>query len=104
MVFLGSTSQYTQLNCIKSWDFISTDIHGDEHHFLWLWILLSAILFVLLIGVFFYMYRKCKNKKVVEEDSNVERQIQNSANAPKKFGFKELKHATANFDPKTHAW
>ena len=45
-----------------------------------------------------------QKQKMVEKDSKVEHEIQNSANAPKKFGFKKLKHATANFDPKHMLW
>ncbi|XP_049401648.1 probable L-type lectin-domain containing receptor kinase S.5 [Solanum stenotomum] len=107
-VFIGfsaSTGIYNQLNCIKAWNFTSTDIgNSNEVSLLWLWILIPVIsvLVMFLGGVFVYFswWRKKKRMQVLDQSENIEIQIQNSATAPQRFQLKDLKRATGNFDPK----
>ncbi|NP_001307923.1 clade XII lectin receptor kinase [Solanum lycopersicum] len=103
--FSASTGIYNQLNCIKAWNFTSTDIgNSNEVSLLWLWILIPVIsvLVVFLGGVFVYFswWRKKKRTQVLDQSENIEIQIQNSATAPQRFQLKDLKRATGNFDPK----
>ncbi|MCD7470825.1 hypothetical protein HAX54_010985 [Datura stramonium] len=103
--FSASTGIYNQLNCIKSWNFTSTEIgKNNEASLLWLWILIPIIsVLVMLLGVFFAYVtwrRKKKRTQVLDRDENIEIQIQNSATAPQRFQLKDLKRATGNFDPK----
>ncbi|MBA0850091.1 hypothetical protein Goshw_025077, partial [Gossypium schwendimanii] len=100
--FSASTSNETQLNCVKSWEFSGTDI-GGEGNLLWVaWILIPVVILVLFMGVLLYLYRRTGP---IEEDfegaqRNIEDEIRRSDFAPKKFRFSELKQATGNFSPK----
>ncbi|XP_055809087.1 probable L-type lectin-domain containing receptor kinase S.5 [Solanum dulcamara] len=103
--FSASTGIYNQLNCIKAWNFTSTEIgNNNEVSLLWLWILIPviSILVIFLGGVFVYFTwrRKKKRMQVLDQSENIEIQIQNSATAPQRFQLKDLKRATGNFDPK----
>ncbi|KAJ8534162.1 hypothetical protein K7X08_007486 [Anisodus acutangulus] len=103
--FSASTGIYNQLNCIKAWNFTSTEI-GNHHKvsLLWLWILIPIIsILVMFLGgvcINFTWRRKKKRMQVLNQDENIERQIQSSATAPQRFQLKDLKRATGNFDPK----
>ncbi|KAL5739719.1 hypothetical protein ACOSP7_028611 [Xanthoceras sorbifolium] len=99
--FAASTSIYTQLNCVKSWNFYGSDIDEDPRLF-WVGILVAAVVLVLLSsGVAFYLYRKRRYKNEQLEDTypSIEDQINNSALAPRKFRLRELKKATDKFNP-----
>ncbi|CAN4109282.1 unnamed protein product [Withania somnifera] len=103
--FSASTGIYNQLNCIKAWNFTSTDIgKNNEVSLLWLWIMIPVIsVLVLVLGgifVYFTWRRKKKRMQVLDQYENIEIQIQNSATAPQRFQLKDLKRATGNFDPK----
>lgn len=103
--FSASTGIYNQLNCIKAWNFTSTEIgKTNEVSLLWLWILLPVIsVLIMLLGgvlVYFTWRRKKKRMQVLDQSENIEIQIQNSATAPQRFQLKDLKRATGNFDPK----
>ncbi|PHU05792.1 putative L-type lectin-domain containing receptor kinase S.5 [Capsicum chinense] len=107
--FSASTGIYNQLNCIKAWNFTSTDIGNYNENnngvsLLWLWILIPiiSVLVMFLGGVFIYFTwrRKKKRMQVLDQDEIIEIQIQNSATAPQRFQLKDLKRATGNFDPK----
>ncbi|XP_006351411.2 probable L-type lectin-domain containing receptor kinase S.5 [Solanum tuberosum] len=103
--FSASTGIYNQLNCIKAWNFTSTDIgNSNGVSLLWLWILIPvmSVLVMFLGGVFVYFswWRKKKRRQVLDQSENIEIQIQNSATAPQRFHLKDLKRATGNFDPK----
>ncbi|CAK9148459.1 unnamed protein product [Ilex paraguariensis] len=97
--FSASTGQYTEVNCIKAWNFTSTDI-DDPVHLLWMYLAI-VIPIALIIGFFFFLcWRRKTNEKQIQEDPMVVLQIKDSATAPQKFRLKELKCATGNFDPK----
>ncbi|KAM4079429.1 hypothetical protein ACB094_09G117000 [Castanea mollissima] len=100
--FSASTSNGTELNCIKSWEFYGSDIDDgdDDLEFLWLWITVSAAVLVL-SGIVFYLY--WQKKQVLYADDpypGLEDQIKGSSMAPQKFKLKELRKATANFNHK----
>ncbi|CAL5420923.1 unnamed protein product [Camellia sinensis] len=101
--FSASTGENTtQLNCVKSWQFDSTEI-DDAADRLWVWIVIAVILVSLICGfsLLCYLRMKYRGQQVRDDDRrDVEQQIQSSATAPKKFRLKELKHATGNFNPK----
>ncbi|CAK9148452.1 unnamed protein product [Ilex paraguariensis] len=101
--FSASTGEYTQNNCIKAWNFTSTDIDDDDTaNLLWMWILISAALIAFIAGLFFLLcWRRKMKEKQIHKDSKVELQIQGSASAPQKFRLKDVKHATANFHPQS---
>ncbi|XP_007203507.2 probable L-type lectin-domain containing receptor kinase S.5 [Prunus persica] len=95
--FSASTSNSTQLNCIRSWDFHSS--HIDENsNLLWVWITVPAV-FVLVTGVSAYLFWTRQGEK---EDAHlqIDEEIQTNSMAPKKFKLKELQRATGRFNPK----
>ncbi|XVF56002.1 hypothetical protein PTKIN_Ptkin06aG0081300 [Pterospermum kingtungense] len=99
--FSASTSNDTELNCVKSWAFNGTDIAGNRN-LLWVQIAAPIASLVLLIGVSIYY---CRKRVPTEDDlegaqGNIEDQITRSNSAPRKFRLKELKQATSNFSPK----
>ncbi|OMO83353.1 hypothetical protein COLO4_22583 [Corchorus olitorius] len=101
--FSASTSTYTELNCVKSWQFSGIDIGGGPN-LLWVWIMVpvaSVTLLIILISVLLYH----RMRAPVDEDleggrGNIEDQITLSNLAPNKFRLKELKQATGDFSPK----
>jgi len=49
--FSASTSDYTQRNCVKSWEFSGDDVRDNDKSFLWFLLLLQPRLFLLsLVG------------------------------------------------------
>ncbi|KAJ7975996.1 Lectin receptor kinase [Quillaja saponaria] len=100
--FSASTSIHTQLNCVKSWEFNSTDIVDEENQLLWVWITISAAVVILISGVGFFFYWRRKRSMEKPEDAypRIEDQIKGSSMAPRKFRLKELKNATGNFNRK----
>ncbi|XP_057983465.1 probable L-type lectin-domain containing receptor kinase S.5 [Malania oleifera] len=105
MVFVGfsaSTGEQTELNCVRSWNFTSTEVGEDSSNLTWVWIVLPIILVILLGSLAYCFFRKRKYKVMQEqtEDPMIDLEIQNSAMAPRKFHLKELKSATGNFNSK----
>ncbi|WOK98842.1 putative L-type lectin-domain containing receptor kinase S.5 [Canna indica] len=106
--FSASTSNFTQLNQIKYWYFNSTDIENIENtvaekkgeRLLWL-----LVLFVGLPVFAACLYWKKKDEKFLRYNRKVIRQdieivLDDCSKRPIKFQLKQLKQATANFDPK----
>ncbi|KAM7524601.1 hypothetical protein LguiA_014503 [Lonicera macranthoides] len=98
--FSASTGEYTQLNCVASWSFMSKHINEKGNELLWVGIAVSVVLVATLSGIFAYQKWGKKEKFVLNEDSNIEVQIRSSSMAPKKFSLKEIQRATGNFNPK----
>lgn len=98
--FSGSTSDYTQLNCVRSWAFNSND--KDDKNLFWVWIVVPVLGLALLVGVAFSVYWKKKIDREKIEDSypSIEELIQGSSTAPRKFKLKHLRKATGNFSHK----
>ncbi|XP_054800961.1 probable L-type lectin-domain containing receptor kinase S.5 [Prosopis cineraria] len=103
-IFLGfsaSTSNYTELNCVRAWEFHGTQIADDDHQLLWVWIAIPAVVLVILGGViFFLLWQRNRRMKMSDEaDPRIEDQIQYSSMAPKKFRLREISKATGRFSP-----
>ncbi|KAK2400715.1 putative L-type lectin-domain containing receptor kinase S.5 [Trifolium repens] len=95
--FSASTSNYTELNCVKSWEFNGVDI-GNKRNLLWIWIIIPLVIIISgLVLLIVYFLRK--KKMEIQEDTypRIEDQIKNSSMAPKKYQLKELKKATGGF-------
>ncbi|RHN79265.1 putative protein kinase RLK-Pelle-L-LEC family [Medicago truncatula] len=97
--FSASTSNYTELNCVKRWEFNGVDIaDSNKNNLLLIWIIIPT---VIIIGVLllFLVYRKFQRRMEVQEDTypRIEDQIQHSSMAPKKYRLKELMNATGGF-------
>ncbi|KAK8686991.1 hypothetical protein V6N13_085824 [Hibiscus sabdariffa] len=96
----------TQLNCVKSWDFISYEKSvqiPDKTSFnpLWIWLMVSvSVVTLLILVILFIRYKKRSHERRLMEadDSEVELKILNSSTAPQKFRLKELRFATENFN------
>jgi serine/threonine protein kinase len=103
-VFLGfsaSTSNYVELNCVKSWTFEGSDI-GEDLELLWVWITVPAVLVLIISGIAFYLYWVRKHREQPEDAyPRIEDQIRGSSMAPRKFNLRELRKATGNFNPKS---
>ncbi|KAG5243807.1 L-type lectin-domain containing receptor kinase [Salix suchowensis] len=88
--FSGSTSDHTQLNCVKSWEFTGSEIKNP------------MLLLLVGIGVAFFFYRKrgYEGNRLDNAYPNIEEEILDFSTAPKKYKFKELSRATGKFNPK----
>ncbi|CAI0402788.1 unnamed protein product [Linum tenue] len=100
--FSGSTSQLTQLNCIRSWEFISSKIGDGDSNMLWVWIVspILALVLTLCSTAGFLLWRRRRMQLLDDPNPTIEEAIQGSSTAPRKFKLKELKIATGNFNPR----
>ncbi|KAJ6749698.1 hypothetical protein OIU85_000343 [Salix viminalis] len=103
--FSASTSNNTQLNCLKSWEFIGSEIEDSKLR--WVWILVAAGLSVLILliitgigAIFLHRKRGCKLDGLDDAYPNIDEAILRSSIAPRNYKFKELGKATGNFDRK----
>ncbi|XP_072958179.1 probable L-type lectin-domain containing receptor kinase S.5 [Typha angustifolia] len=101
--FSASTSNFTQLNQIKSWSFTTSEdavrakkIKSNERL---MWLLTILIILPFCLG-FIYCIRRSSKLKYHEKllSQNIELMIDGDARGPVKFRLKDLKSATANFD------
>ncbi|PON45321.1 Serine/threonine protein kinase [Trema orientale] len=99
--FAGSTGENnTELNCVLSWHFHSSDI-DENPNLLWVWIAVPlAVVLLLGVALCLYLTRPCCKGDLEEAYPMIEDQIQGSSMVPKKFQLKELRRATSNFNPK----
>ncbi|MED6203867.1 hypothetical protein PIB30_003607 [Stylosanthes scabra] len=97
--FSASTSNYTELNCVRSWEFNGEDIGHDNKNLLWVWIAVATVIVIMIGGavVFLIWRRKHGVGSLVDAYPRIEDQIQHSSMAPKKFRLKEIKKATGGF-------
>ncbi|XP_010452614.1 PREDICTED: probable L-type lectin-domain containing receptor kinase S.5 [Camelina sativa] len=93
--FTASTSNFTELNCVKSWRFEGLEIDGDRK-LLWLWITIPSVC-VLVIGAFLGGLYLRSRSKAGETNPDIEAELDNCAANPQKFKLRELKRATGNF-------
>ncbi|XP_034907888.1 probable L-type lectin-domain containing receptor kinase S.5 [Populus alba] len=102
--FSGSTSNDTQLNCVKSWEFNISEVKDSKLWWVWILVAVGAVLILLIgIGIAFFLYRKRGCEGINREENtypNIEEAILGFSTAPKKFKFKELSKATGKFNPK----
>ncbi|KAJ6746128.1 hypothetical protein OIU74_028729 [Salix koriyanagi] len=100
--FSGSTSDHTQLNCVKSWEFTGSEMKKPK--LWWVWILVAVSVLILLVGIgvafFFYRKRGYEGNRLDNACPNIEEEILGFSTAPKKYKFKELSRATGKFNPK----
>uniref|UniRef100_A0A1J3DJW7 non-specific serine/threonine protein kinase n=1 Tax=Noccaea caerulescens TaxID=107243 RepID=A0A1J3DJW7_NOCCA len=99
MVYVGftaSTSEFTELNCVRSWSFEGSEIPGHGK-MLWLWIFIPVVCVV--IGVFLWALYVRSKSKAGETNPDIEAELDNCAANPQKFKLRELKRATGNFSP-----
>ncbi|WCJ34020.1 Concanavalin A-like lectin protein kinase family protein [Euphorbia peplus] len=98
--FSGSTSEETQLNCVKTWEFDGMDI--DNEKLKWIRVLVPVVGVLLLVSIGFALYwkRKIERERMEDVYPSIEEAIEGSSNAPRKFKLKTLKKATGNFSPK----
>ncbi|KAK7355098.1 hypothetical protein VNO80_14343 [Phaseolus coccineus] len=101
--FSASTSTYTQLNCVRSWEFSGDDIRDNVRSLLWIYVTVPTVIVLIIIGglVIFFLRRKKSRHMEGPEDAypRIEDQIQYSSMAPKKFRLKEITKATGGFSP-----
>ncbi|XP_011013241.1 PREDICTED: probable L-type lectin-domain containing receptor kinase S.5 [Populus euphratica] len=103
--FSGSTSNNTQLNCVKSWQFNISEVKDSKSRTVWILVAVGSVLILLIsigIGIAFFLYRKrgYEGNRVENTHPNIEEAILGFSTAPKKFKFKELSKATGKFNPK----
>ncbi|KAK1303944.1 putative L-type lectin-domain containing receptor kinase S.5 [Acorus calamus] len=99
--FSASTSEFTELNCILSWNFTSQDtVEEAKTQFpVVSYVVPSVVLFIIIPQVLcigYWIKRLNKNKRSLD----LELTLADSARGPHKFKFKDLKSATSNFSPK----
>ncbi|KAJ6756408.1 BINDING PROTEIN putative-RELATED [Salix purpurea] len=81
--FSGSTSDNTQLNCVKSWEFIGSEIEDSKLR--WVWILAAAgsVLILLIItgigAVFLHRKRGCKVDRLDDAYPNIDEPVTQEA-------------------------
>ncbi|RWR78547.1 Protein kinase domain-containing protein [Cinnamomum micranthum f. kanehirae] len=100
--FSASTGNFTELNCLKSWNFTSSGIEkGHKLQLLWILIVIPVII-VCGGGFLCYHRRKMGSGNLVEPRPNVdiEMMLDGQTKGPRKFPLEELISATANFDRK----
>ncbi|GMI71159.1 L-type lectin receptor kinase S.5 [Hibiscus trionum] len=99
--FSGSTSNETELNCVKSWSFAGLNIGGDRN-LGWVWITVPVATLVVLVavGICLCLRRVTQEGDLEGVQGNIEDEITRSSLGPRKFRLKELKQATNNFSPK----
>ncbi|KFK25062.1 hypothetical protein AALP_AA8G061600 [Arabis alpina] len=95
--FTASTSDFTELNCVKSWSFEGLEIDGDGK-MLWLWISIPIVCVVVVGGFLGALYLRSRSK-AGETSPDIEAELDNCAVNPQKFKLRELKRATGNFSP-----
>ena len=101
--FSGSTSNDTQLNCVKSWEFNISEVKDSKLRWVWILVAVGSVLILLIgVGIAFFLYRKrgCEGNREENTYPNIEEAILGFSTAPKKFKFKELSKATGKFNPK----
>ncbi|KAK7278815.1 hypothetical protein RJT34_23853 [Clitoria ternatea] len=102
VVYLGfsaSTSNFTELNCVRAWEFNGVHIpdDDDEKYPRWVYVIVAIVIVIIMVGlvVFFLIWQR---KRYMEKDEDayprIEDQIQHSSMAPKKFKLKEIRKST----------
>ncbi|KAJ1432839.1 Serine/threonine-protein kinase, active site [Sesbania bispinosa] len=98
--FSASTSNFTELNCVRAWEFNGVDIADGNKNLLWVWIMVPAVIIIGGLVLFFLLWQRKRNMEKPEDAyPRIEDQIQHSSMAPKKFQLREIKKATGGFSP-----
>ncbi|CAN7141669.1 unnamed protein product [Brassica rapa subsp. narinosa] len=93
--FTASTSNYTELNCVRSWSFEGLQIDGDESK-LWVWIIVPIVCLVVIGAILGLLFLRSRSR-AGETSPDIEAELDNCATNPQKFKLRELKRATGNF-------
>ncbi|KAK4281808.1 hypothetical protein QN277_013260 [Acacia crassicarpa] len=98
--FSASTSNFNELNCIRSWQFDGEDIGDGNQDLLWVWITAPTVGVIIAGAAIFLLIWRWRRRGEITEDAypRIEDQIKCSSMAPKKFRLREIKRATANFN------
>ncbi|KAG8503950.1 hypothetical protein CXB51_002223 [Gossypium anomalum] len=96
--FSASTGNFTELNCVRAWEFHGDDV-GDDSNLLWVWIVIPILVLGLILGLGIYWRRRSKKDDLERGYANIEAHIKSST-APRRFKLRELKRATGNFNHK----
>ncbi|CAN8298467.1 unnamed protein product [Cochlearia groenlandica] len=95
--FTASTSNFTELNCVRSWSFDGLEIDGEKD-MLWLWISIPIVFIVVISALLGALYLRSRSK-AGETNPDIEAELDNCATNPQKFKLRELKRATGSFSP-----
>ncbi|KAG2403473.1 L-type lectin-domain containing receptor [Vigna angularis] len=100
--FSASTSNYTERNCVRSWEFSGDDIRDDDKSLLWVvYVAVPIVIVLIIIGglvIFFLRWQKIRHMEGPEDAyPRIEDQIKYSSMSPKKFRLRELTKATGGF-------
>ncbi|XP_058748495.1 probable L-type lectin-domain containing receptor kinase S.5 [Vicia villosa] len=96
--FSASTSNYTQLNCVRAWEFNGLNIVDDKKYIVLIWIIVPVVIIIGGLVFFLVYFRRNKNMGISEDTyPRIEDQIQHSSMTPKKYELKELIKATGAF-------
>ncbi|WZZ22962.1 hypothetical protein YC2023_124349 [Brassica napus] len=93
--FTASTSNYTELNCVRSWSFEGLQIDGDGSK-LWVWIIVPIVCLVVIGAILGLLFLRSRSR-AGETSPDIEAELNNCATNPQKFKLRELKRATGNF-------
>ncbi|PPD88594.1 hypothetical protein GOBAR_DD14483 [Gossypium barbadense] len=96
--FSASTGNFTELNCVRAWEFHGDDV-GDDSNLLWVWIVIPILVLGLILGLGIYWRRRSKKDDLERGYANIQAHIKSST-APTRFKLRELKRATGNFNHK----
>ncbi|KOM34090.1 hypothetical protein LR48_Vigan02g024000 [Vigna angularis] len=99
--FSASTSNYTQRNSVRSWEFSGDDIRDDDKSLLWVYVAVPVVIVLIIIGGLVILFLRRQKIRHMEgpEDAypRIEDQIKYSSMSPKKFRLMELTKATGGF-------
>nr|TKR84177.1 putative L-type lectin-domain containing receptor kinase S.5 [Populus alba] len=87
--FSGSTSNNTQLNCVKSWKFSGSEIKDSKLRWVWILVAVGSVLILLIsIGIALFLCRKrgCEVDRLEDAYPNIDEAILGSSTAPRKRG------------------
>ncbi|XP_027367407.1 probable L-type lectin-domain containing receptor kinase S.5 [Abrus precatorius] len=100
--FSASTSNYTELNCVRAWEFNGDVIANGDNNLLWVYVTVSIVILIIIggmVSLFLLWQRKRNMEKPEDAYPRIEDQIQYSSMAPKKFRLREIRKATGGFNP-----
>ncbi|KAJ8754540.1 hypothetical protein K2173_005701 [Erythroxylum novogranatense] len=98
--FSASTSDFTELNCVKSWEFNGSKINKNSN-LIWVSIVVPVGVVVLICAALFWYWKRRYDKAKVEDAySSIEEAIKGSSTAPQKFRLRDLRNATGKFNSK----
>ncbi|KAK9154600.1 hypothetical protein Sjap_002080 [Stephania japonica] len=92
--FSASTGDLSEVNCVTSWSFTSSDIGESSKKLLWVWMTISVVVILSMLLAYF-----CHKHRKGAEAERIKQMIKQSNMPPHEFRLKELKSETRNFHP-----